>query len=184
MGNGFTKSKGLLKALNVILTLAIIGTVCVTVTFVFVFGMMMVFGGAFTASADGILGFFLEAIQEGERPIQGSELALSALPSIIGFICLLVNLILAKSFLKKSIKTESFVFKGAQARLNAVTVICFVWAVVPRLISEYAARTLDSEFFAIVQWNVVGYLLLAAAMLAVAVTYKIKTKNDERRIDL
>lgn len=178
MENGFSKSKGLLKALNVILIPAIIGTVCVTITFMFVFGMMFVFEDVFNISTDGILGFFLETIQEGEISIQGSELALCALPSVIGFCCLLANLILAKSFLRKSIKAESLIFKGAQGRLNAITTICFVWAIVPRLISEYTARTLDSELFSIVQWNVFGYLLLAAVMLTVTVIYRMKIKMN------
>lgn len=179
MENGFLKRKGLLRVLNAILTVAIVAAICVTLTFVFVFGMMLIFGGDFTASADGLLGFFLEAIGEGEKPIKGSDLALSALPSIVGFFCLLVNLFLAKSFLKKSIKTESFVFKGAQGRLNAITAVCFAWAIVPRLISEYAARTVDNEFFSIVHRNVFGYLILAFAMLAVSVIYKNKTMNGD-----
>lgn len=182
MNPTYQKHKRLFAFINIALVIAIIGATCILLTFLIVFVPMLVLGGDFTLSSGGILGFFLEVMRDGDVPIESSDMVLAASPAIVGLFCLLGYLMSMKTFFGKMMKHESIYYKGADKRLFSMTVLCFVWAFLPRVLSEIAEKQINGEMFHVQQWNVIGYLVLAFAMLCVSVAYKIKLKKSKNEM--
>ena len=133
-----------------------------------------------TVEAGGILGFFLDVVKEGENPITSADLVLSVMPRFVQlFLFLLLSLCFA-SALKKGEKEATLAFCGAKKAFARLSLLSFLSALLPSVLTKVARATVSRDFFNITETSYTGWLVLALVLLLGSLLLDAKGSSREK----
>ncbi len=133
-----------------------------------------------TVEAGGLLGFFIDVLQEGETPVTSRDLWLLIFPRLAAVLLMFCLSAKANIFFKRGEKEGKLFFPGSKQIAVSGATTSFLLAVIPFVLSNTAKVTVTSpELFSIVQTDRTGWLFLAAGLLAFALVSP-NMKKDEK----
>lgn len=130
-----------------------------------VFVPMIFFNEHMTVEAGGLLGFFIDVLQEGAVPVGARDLFLLVFPRLAALIFTFCFLMKAWVIFKRGEKEGTPLFSGSKQILVSISATALMTAVIPQLLTNVAKSTVQNpQLFNITQTDRTGWLLLAAAI--------------------
>lgn len=163
----------------------------ISATFAIAFAAMFVLAGAaflpmiflkenLTVEAGGLLGFFIDVLQEGETPVTSRDLWLLIFPRLAAVLLMVCLLAKANIFFRRGEKEGTLFFPGSKQLAVSGATTSFLLATIPFVLSNTAKAYVTSpELFSIVQTDRTGWLFLAAGLLAFALVSPNMKKGEK-----
>lgn len=181
------KRPGLQKALRVLAVLLLIGSVLAFLFVAFTFIMAFFVGGQIITDGTGLMRFFLQPLESGQRPIAAGNFALAGMPALGAVVCFMLFCCVLISYLLKR-KKKGPAFPGAKGHLIALCVLAALSVAVPLVLwALFRAAVAGSGFFALrlpnpVPGCVLLILTIVGTVLALRKPQQTETTNTEGAI--
>ena len=161
---------------------AVLSAVCgaLLIVALIVFVPMIFFKEHMTVEAGGLLGFFIDVLQEGAVPVEARDLFLLVFPRLAALIFTFCFLMKAWVIFRRGEKVGTPFFPGSKQILVSISVTALMAAVIPQLLTNVAKSTVQNpELFNITQTDRTGWLLLAVAIFFASL-FAPKSKRQEK----